>query len=135
MSLLYSYLVGNICLSCVLLRMDHTWITNHHAMAGNIKVDICIGCNQNIISDCYTANDYGVCTYPNIITKRWTTLIFSSLLSANGCTLIQIAVFSNNCIRVNIYIVCMSYIQPISNIVTQYFKSKLSSPKDVSQCC
>ena len=85
-------------------------------MARNIAVHIGIWCNQYIITYGDIANNRSVHADPNTVTYLWGSFSFSTVLLANGNTLMYIAIETDYGIFVNGYTIRVPNIQPRANL-------------------
>lgn len=84
-----------IIFSGVITMLDNTRIAENHRMRRNITIHIRIRSNQNIIPDCYFADNCCIYANPNAIANYGRSLSHSAILLSNRYALVNITITTN----------------------------------------
>ena len=98
-------------------------------MAGDIAVQVSIGCNQHIVSDCNFTNHRRINPNPYPITYRWNSLPNPPVFSANCNSFMDITILPNYNFIVNRYSIRVSNIQarPYRDRVIKFYSVFLTA--------
>lgn len=94
-------LIINITLSCIHFRGDDGRISQGNRIIWNIRVDVGIRSNQNIITNCYFPDDHGIWTDPDFVTDDGNAFVLSAVGLRDSHTLSNIAILPDLSFRID----------------------------------
>lgn len=80
-------------------------------MIWNICINICIWCNQNIISNYYFPYNSTIDSNPHLVANYWCSFSSASVFLTDCNTFVDIAIFSNNDLGVDCNAIWVSNIK------------------------